>query len=113
MPLSTTVTTSQWLALKITLAQPKQLLSSNSSKPNLCIGCILCVQTAKDVVAKVVQELGRVDVLVNNASEQRMSDDLTDVTPEELERTFRTNVFSYFYFAQVRTRACVAAQTAS
>jgi NAD(P)-dependent dehydrogenase (short-subunit alcohol dehydrogenase family) len=52
-------------------------------------------------VSKVVQELGRVDILVNNASEQHVAESLTDVTPEELQRTFATNVFSYFYFAQV------------
>jgi len=58
-------------------------------------------QTAKDVVSKVVQELGRVDVLVNNASEQHVAESLTDITPEELQRTFETNIFGYFYFAQV------------
>jgi NAD(P)-dependent dehydrogenase (short-subunit alcohol dehydrogenase family) len=52
-------------------------------------------------VSKVVQELGRVDILVNNASEQHVADSLTDITPEELQRTFATNIFSYFYFAQV------------
>jgi NAD(P)-dependent dehydrogenase (short-subunit alcohol dehydrogenase family) len=60
------------------------------------------VQTAKDVVSKVVQELGHVDVLVNNASEQHTAESLTDITPEELQRTFATNIFGYFYFAQVR-----------
>lgn len=53
-------------------------------------------------MAKVVQELGRLDILVNNASEQHMAAELTDITPEELQRTFETNIFSYFYFAQVR-----------
>jgi NAD(P)-dependent dehydrogenase (short-subunit alcohol dehydrogenase family) len=59
------------------------------------------LQTAKDVVAKVVQELGHIDILVNNASEQHMAESLTDITPQELQRTFETNIFSYFYFAQV------------
>lgn len=58
-------------------------------------------QFAKDVVAKVVQELGRLDVLVNNASEQHVRHELTDITPEQLTQTFKTNVFGYFYFAQV------------
>lgn len=61
------------------------------------------VQTAQDVVSKVVQELGHVDILVNNASEQHMAESLTDITPEQLRATFATNVYSYFYFAQVRT----------
>jgi NAD(P)-dependent dehydrogenase (short-subunit alcohol dehydrogenase family) len=62
------------------------------------------LQTAKDVVAKVVQELGRVDVLVNNASVQHYCDDITNITPEQLDETFTTNVFGYFYFAQVSHR---------
>jgi NADP-dependent 3-hydroxy acid dehydrogenase YdfG len=60
------------------------------------------MQTAKDVVSKVVQELGRVDVLVNNASIQHYCDDITNITNEQLAETFQTNVFGYFYFAQVR-----------
>jgi NAD(P)-dependent dehydrogenase (short-subunit alcohol dehydrogenase family) len=60
------------------------------------------LQTAKDVVSQVVQQLGHVDILVNNASEQHMAASLADVTPEELRRTFETNIFSYFYFAQVQ-----------
>jgi NAD(P)-dependent dehydrogenase (short-subunit alcohol dehydrogenase family) len=53
-------------------------------------------------VSKVVQELGRVDILVNNASEQHQKEDLTEITPEELQKTFATNIFAYFYFAQVK-----------
>jgi NAD(P)-dependent dehydrogenase (short-subunit alcohol dehydrogenase family) len=52
-------------------------------------------------VSKVVQELGRVDILVNNASEQHQKEDLTEITPEELQKTFATNIFAYFYFAHV------------
>jgi len=71
------------------------------------------LQTAKDVVSKVIQELGRVDFLVNNASEQQMSDNLTDITPEELQRTFETNIFSYFYFAQVSKLHCLLGHASS
>jgi NAD(P)-dependent dehydrogenase (short-subunit alcohol dehydrogenase family) len=57
-------------------------------------------ETAGDVVGKVVQELGRLDILVNNASIQHMCTDLTDITPEQLQETFAINVFGYFYMAQ-------------
>lgn len=66
-----------------------------------CFALHLAVQTAKDVVAKVIQELGRIDVLVNNASVQHYCDDVTNITPEQLSEVFTTNVFGYFYFAQV------------
>jgi NAD(P)-dependent dehydrogenase (short-subunit alcohol dehydrogenase family) len=54
------------------------------------------------VVEKVVQELGHIDILVNNASVQHYCDDLTNITAEQLSETFTTNVFGYFFFAQVR-----------
>lgn len=61
--------------------------------------CVL--QTAKDVVESVVKEFGRLDILVNNASEQHVQKSLSDISPEQLQQTFKTNVFGYFYFAQV------------
>ncbi|KAF8071012.1 yhxC [Scenedesmus sp. PABB004] len=70
--------------------------------------------TAGDVVGKVVQELGRLDVLVNNASVQHYTADLADITVDQararrrqpaggarrLKETFEVNVFGYFYMAQ-------------
>jgi NAD(P)-dependent dehydrogenase (short-subunit alcohol dehydrogenase family) len=54
-----------------------------------------------DVVAKTVQELGALDVLVNNASEQHVSSaGIDDVPPEQLERTLKTNVFGYLLMAK-------------
>lgn len=51
-------------------------------------------------VAESVRELGRLDVLVNNAAEQHPESALEAITPETLERTFRTNVFGMFYLTQ-------------
>jgi NAD(P)-dependent dehydrogenase (short-subunit alcohol dehydrogenase family) len=46
------------------------------------------------------ERMGGVDVLVNNAAEQHLRDDLADIGPDQLERTFRTNIFSMFFMAQ-------------
>lgn len=62
---------------------------------------LLRTETAGDVIGKVVEELGGLDILVNNASIQHMCTDLTDITPEQLQETFAINVFGYFYMAQV------------
>jgi NAD(P)-dependent dehydrogenase (short-subunit alcohol dehydrogenase family) len=51
----------------------------------------------QQIVQDTVRELGRLDILVNNAAEQHPQDDLTKITSVQLERTFRTNIFSCFY----------------
>lgn len=51
-------------------------------------------------VAQVVGELGRLDILVNNAGEQHPDKDITDITEEQLRRTFQTNIFGMFFLTQ-------------
>ena len=53
-----------------------------------------------DAVSLTVEDLGKLDILVNNAAEQHPQKSLLDITPEQLERTFRTNIFAYFYMAR-------------
>jgi NAD(P)-dependent dehydrogenase (short-subunit alcohol dehydrogenase family) len=47
-----------------------------------------------------VEKLGRLDILVNNAAEQHPDEDITDITEEQLRRTFQTNIFGYFFMVQ-------------
>lgn len=51
-------------------------------------------------VQKVIKEFGRLDVLVNNAAEQHPQKSLEQISDEQLERTFATNIFSYFRLAR-------------
>jgi NAD(P)-dependent dehydrogenase (short-subunit alcohol dehydrogenase family) len=51
-------------------------------------------------VARTVAELGRLDVLVNNAAVQFPQDDFLAIDDAQLENTFRTNIFSFFYMTQ-------------
>jgi NAD(P)-dependent dehydrogenase (short-subunit alcohol dehydrogenase family) len=55
-----------------------------------------CVQA----VEQAVETLGKLDILVNNAAEQHPQKQLEDITSEQLERTFRTNIFAMFYLAK-------------
>ena len=52
------------------------------------------------LVARTVAELGRIDILVNNAAAQTINDGLEDVTSTDLEGAFRANVFAMVYLAQ-------------
>ena len=51
-------------------------------------------------VDQTVKELGRLDVLVNNAAEQHPQDSIDKISREQLERTFRTNIFSMFFMVK-------------
>ena len=54
----------------------------------------------QEAVAQTVRELGRLDVLVNNAAEQHTAESITEITAEQLERTFRTNIFGMFFMTK-------------
>ncbi|ODA40757.1 SDR family oxidoreductase [Desulfosporosinus sp. BG] len=54
----------------------------------------------QDVVGQTLQNFGKIDILVNNAGEQHPQNSLLDVTTAQLERTFRTNIFSYFFLTK-------------
>lgn len=66
------------------------IIAGDIGDPNFC----------NIVVEKVVSRFGGVDILVNNAAEQHPQDNIEDITPEQLEKTFRTNVFSLFYLTK-------------
>jgi NAD(P)-dependent dehydrogenase (short-subunit alcohol dehydrogenase family) len=53
-----------------------------------------------DAVRQTVDQLGGLDILVNNAGEQHWDKDITDITEEQLRRTFQTNIFGMFFMTQ-------------
>ncbi|NMA97039.1 MAG: SDR family oxidoreductase [Phyllobacteriaceae bacterium] len=53
-----------------------------------------------NVVGQVIEQFGKLDVVVNNAAEQHPKEEVTEITPEQLRSTFETNLFGYFYLTQ-------------
>lgn len=51
-------------------------------------------------VHQVIKTYGQLDILINNAAEQHPQKDILDISPKQLERTFRTNIFGIFYMVQ-------------
>lgn len=57
-------------------------------------------KVAKHVIEKVTDKWGEIDILVNNAAERHTQESIKDITVDSLSRTFRTNIFSFFYFVK-------------
>lgn len=55
-------------------------------------------------VDATVKQFGQLDILVNNAAEQHETFDLRKIEAKQIERTFRTNIFSFFYMAKYALR---------
>ena len=66
------------------------LISGDVGNPEFC----------REAVDRTLSEFGRLDVLINNAGEQHIRDSLLDISDEQLERTFRTNILSMFYITR-------------
>ncbi len=69
-------------------------------RPVLMPGDISEQSHCRDIVRRAIAEFGRLDILVNNAAMQRVHDDISEISAEEWDQTFRTNIYSQFYLCQ-------------
>ena len=76
------------------------LVRREGSKAFLLSGDVGDESFCEAAVDATLEEFGRLDILVNNAAEQHETDDIRNITAEQIERTFRTNIFSVFYMAK-------------
>jgi len=80
--------------------ETKKQIEQEGRKCLLIPGDVGSEKFCQSAVKKTVDELGRLDILVNNAAEQHPQENLEDVTAEQLEKTFRTNIFSMFFITK-------------
>jgi NAD(P)-dependent dehydrogenase (short-subunit alcohol dehydrogenase family) len=65
-------------------------LSGDVRDPKVC----------RKLVEQTVDKFGKLDILVNNAAFQQHQESLEDVTEEQWDRTFKTNIYGYFYMTK-------------
>jgi NAD(P)-dependent dehydrogenase (short-subunit alcohol dehydrogenase family) len=80
--------------------ETQRLVEAEGRRCALIPGDIAVDTFCRQAVEQTVETLGRLDILVNNAAVQFVQYDLRDIPPDQLERTFRTNIFSMFYLTQ-------------
>lgn len=78
----------------------KQLVEAEGSHCQLYNGDIGGAEFCDTTVSKILKDFGQIDILINNAAVQYPQTDLTEITNEQLEKTFRVNFFSYVYMAK-------------
>jgi NAD(P)-dependent dehydrogenase (short-subunit alcohol dehydrogenase family) len=80
-----------------------RLVEQEGSRAVLFAGDVGDEMFCWESVERTFEQFGRIDILVNNAAEQHEIEDPVELKTEQLEHTFRTNVFSQFHM----TRACL------
>ncbi|MBD2292897.1 SDR family oxidoreductase [Anabaena sphaerica FACHB-251] len=80
--------------------ETQNLVEQHGRKAVSIVGDITDQKFCQQAVEQTVDEFGKLDILVNNAAEQHPKSNIEDITQEQLERTFRTNIFSMFYLTK-------------
>lgn len=80
--------------------ETKRQVEQEGRKCLLFAGDVGDEQFCKHAVKQTIDQFGKLDIVVNNAAEQHPQKNLLHITSEQLEKTFRTNVFGYFYLTK-------------
>ena len=80
--------------------ETKMIIETTNHKCLLIAGDIGEECFCKQSIQKVISEFGKLDIVVNNAAEEHEQNGIEDITEEQLQRTFKTNIFSMFYITK-------------
>jgi NAD(P)-dependent dehydrogenase (short-subunit alcohol dehydrogenase family) len=81
-------------------AETKRLVEAEGRRCVAIAGDVGSEEFCRTAVQKAVDTFGKLDILVNNAAEQHPQPDIEKITEAQLERTFRTNIFGYFFLVK-------------
>ena len=81
-------------------AKTKELCEAEGARAITWAGDLGKTDAGKELVDKTIDVFGKLDVLVNIAGEQHPDYEIEDITDEQLQRTFQTNIYSMFYIVQ-------------
>lgn len=80
--------------------ETKMQVEQEGRKCHLIPGDIGEEAFSKRIVDETIANFNKIDILVNNAAEQHPQESIEDITADQLEKTFRTNIFSFFYLTK-------------
>ncbi|WP_411830252.1 SDR family oxidoreductase [Paenibacillus alba] len=80
--------------------ETKRLVEAEGRECILIAGDIGEEDFCSEVVNQTIAAYGKLDILVNNAAEQHPQERIEDISKDQLEKTFRTNIFSFFYMTK-------------
>jgi len=81
-------------------AKTKEIVEKEGRRAITIAGDIGDKKFCEDAVRQTVDQLGKLDILINNAGEQHYDEDLTNIDEHQLRRTFQTNIFGMFFLTQ-------------
>lgn len=80
--------------------ETKSLVEKEGRRCIIMAGDVGVEKFCEECVRKTIEDFGHLDILVNNAGEQHEAESLEKISTEQLERTFRTNIFSFFFMSR-------------
>src|SRR5438046_8323367 len=84
--------------------ETKRLVEEHGRKCLLIEGDVGQEEFCRKAVEQTLKEFAKIDILINNAAEQHPQDSIEKITEKQLERTFRTNIFSFFFMAKAAVK---------
>ncbi|CAM5530544.1 SDR family oxidoreductase [Sphingobium scionense] len=81
-------------------AETKRIVEGEGQRAIMIRGDIGARAFGDEIVARTLEAFGKIDIVVNNAGEQHPDKDVTDISEDQLRRTFQTNIFGMFFLVQ-------------